>query len=364
MLNLQLYINVQLKHMQPKAFTMQGDKKKWAIVALHVLIWLIVFMIPYIFSADMDGGRRRDNSDHQPFLYLNTALNLFWVALFYVNVTILLPRLIYKRKAGLYALALLGIFGVMVLADDLFFHLFIRSRSFSVYNSIKHNFIPFVFVLAVSSAYKAISDKTAADIMISEKQSENLKTELSFLRSQISPHFLFNVMNNIVALVRLKSDELEPTVMKLSSLMQYMLYETDEERVLLKSEAEYLQNYIDLQKQRFGPELSLNLLFDIQEDWHTIEPMLLIPFVENAFKHGNELIEHPQIGIHLKVAGGNLFFEVENKYKESKSVKDKTSGIGLVNVRRRLELLYPDSHVLKIEQHDDWFRIYLHVTLK
>lgn len=364
MLSLQLHRRPNLKHMQSKAFNIEGNKKKWVIVALHVLIWLIVFLTPYIFSADMDGGRRREDSERQPFLYLRTALNLFWVVLFYVNVTQLLPRLIYKRKTGLYALALLAIFCLMVLADDLFFHLFIRSRSFSVANSIKHNFIPFVLIVAVSSAYKAISDKTAADILIREKQSENLKTELSFLRSQISPHFLFNVMNNIVALVRLKSDELEPTVMKLSSLMQYMLYETDEERVLLRSEAEYLQNYIDLQKQRFGPELTLNVVFDIQEDWHTIEPMLLIPFVENAFKHGNGLMEHPQIDIYLKVAGNQLELAVKNKYKKSKAIKDKTSGIGLANVRRRLELLYPDSHVLTVDPEDDWFNIHLHLTLK
>jgi sensor histidine kinase YesM len=106
-------------------------------------------------------------------------------------------------------------------------------------------------------------------------------------------------MNNLVALVRMKSDELEPTVLKLSSLMQYMLYETDEERVLLKSEAEYLRNYIDLQEQRFGAELNLKVDFDIKEDWHTIEPMLLIPFVENAFKHGTGLTDDPEIEIQL-----------------------------------------------------------------
>lgn len=350
--------------MQYKAYNIARDKKGWVTIALHILIWLIVFMIPYIFNADMEGSRRRADNDSQNFLYLNTALNFFWVVLFYVNVTLLLPRLIYKRKTGLYILALIGFFCVMVLVDDIFFHVFIHNRFFSIYNSVKHNFIPFVFTLAVSAAYKAISDKTKADILIREKQSENLKTELSFLRSQISPHFLFNVMNNIVALVRLKSDDLEPTVMKLSSLMQYMLYETDEERVLLKSEAAYLQNYIDLQKQRFGSELSMDVLFDIKEDWHTIEPMLLIPFVENAFKHGSGLIEHPQIDIELKVVDNHLHFMVKNKYKESKAIKDKTSGIGLQNVKRRLELLYPSSHILTIDQKGGWFTVYLHLTLK
>ncbi len=340
------------------------DKKGWVTVALHVLIWLIVFLIPYIFSAGVQGAQRNADKERQEFLSLNTALNFFWVLLFYINVSLLLPRFVYKKRTGIYVFALIILFGIVVLLDDIFFHLFIHSRSFSAFNSIKHNFLPFVFTLAVSAAYKAISDKAKADILIREKQSENLKTELSFLRSQISPHFLFNVMNNIVALVRLKSDDLEPTVMKLSSLMQYMLYETDEERVLLKSEVEYLRNYIDLQKQRFGPEFTMDLLFDIKEDWHTIEPMLLIPFVENAFKHGSGLDHYPHIDVQLTVADNQLYFTVKNKYKETKAAKDKTSGIGLQNVKRRLELLYPALHKLTIEENNDWFTVYLQLTLK
>ena len=174
----------------------------------------------------------------------------------------------------------------------------------------------------------------------------------------------FNVLNNIVALVRLKSDELEPTVLKLSSLMQYMLYETDDEKVLLISETDYLQNYIDLQKQRFGPELSLSVNFDIRENWHTIEPMLLIPFVENAFKHGNGLVNGPDIIIQLTVENNKLHFMVKNRFEESAAIKDKTSGIGLQNVKRRLELLHPDGHELTINKENGWYIIHLHVTLQ
>ncbi len=146
--------------------------------------------------------------------------------------------------------------------------------------------------------------------------------------------------------------------------MQYMLYETDEEKVVLKSEVEYLKNYIDLQKQRFGPELSLKTDFEVQEDWHTIEPMLLIPFVENAFKHGNGLLTHPEIEIILKVNNNQLDFRVKNRYEESKSLKDKTSGIGLPNVRRRLELLHPGKHNLSIDKKEGWFTIHLQLTLE
>jgi two-component system LytT family sensor kinase len=351
------------KQIQEVNFNTQWNKKKWAGISMHVLIWLIVFLIPYIFSANLEGGHHQDDVDRRQFLYLNTGMNCFWLALFYFNAGLLLPRLVYKRKIGSYVLALVGLLCIVVLLDRLFFYLFINARAFSIYHSIEHNFIPFVFTLAVSAAYKAITDKTKADILIREKQSENLKTELSFLRSQVSPHFLFNVLNNIVALVRLKSNELEPTVLKLSSLMRYMLYETDEEKVILKSELEYLRNYIDLQQQRFGPDLSLKLDIEVLEDWHTIEPMLLIPFVENAFKHGNGLLKHPEIEIALSVNSNQLNFKVKNRFEESISAKDKTAGIGLVNVKRRLELLYPGKHSLSINKKEGWYSIHLNLTL-
>ena len=338
-------------------------KKGWTAIALHVLIWAMVFLIPYIFSAGADRDFHPHDKGRDSFLHLNTALNFFWLVLFYFNAGWLIPRLIYTRKIALYILTVATMFCVMILLDSILFRVMYIPHGFSIYHSAGNNFIPFVFTIAVSAAYKAIADKNSADLVIKEKQSEHLKTELSFLRSQISPHFLFNVLNNIVALVRLKSDDLEPTVMKLSSLMQYMLYETDEEKVAVQSETAYLQSYIDLQQQRYGNELNLQVHFDIKEPWHTIEPMLLIPFVENAFKHGG-MVQSPNIQISLSVADGDLHFIVIITFEEIKAVKDKTSGIGLANVKRRLELLYPGKHVLKTDKQADWFIIDLLITLQ
>jgi sensor histidine kinase YesM len=338
-------------------------RKEWATIALHVLIWLMVFLIPYIFSANAERGSRHKSSDENDFLYLNTALNFFWVALFYFNSGLLIQKFIYKRKIIPYLLILDGAFCLVILFDRLLFWLLNIPRVFNIHHSAEHNVIAFLFTVAVSAAYKAITDKTKSDIWIREKQSEHLKTELSFLRSQISPHFLFNVLNNIAALVRMKSNDLEPTVMKLSSLMQYMLYETDDEKVIVKSEAEYLQAYIDLQKQRYGDELKLQVEFDIKEEWHSIEPMLLIPFVENAFKHGG-MAQIPEIFVSLSVKEGQLNFTVKNRFEDSNATKDKTSGIGLSNVKRRLELLYPGNYVLKMDKANGWFIIDLMITFK
>jgi LytS/YehU family sensor histidine kinase len=168
----------------------------------------------------------------------------------------------------------------------------------------------------------------------------------------------------MVALARKKSDLLEPSLLKFSSLMRYMLYEADEEKVELDKETEYLQSYIDLQQQRFGKNLQLCVSLDAIDDNYEIEPMLLIPFVENAFKHGTGIIEDAQINIRLKAEKNILHFSVQNKYDpKSIELKDKTSGIGLANVKRRLNLLYGNKHNLLITQKDNWFNVSLQLNL-
>jgi LytS/YehU family sensor histidine kinase len=175
---------------------------------------------------------------------------------------------------------------------------------------------------------------------------------------------MFNVLNNMVALARKKSDMLEPSLIKLSSLLRYMLYETHGDKVLLEKEVEYLQSYIELQRQRFGKKVQINTCFREIAPGYTIEPMLLIPFVENAFKHGTGLIPDAQINIQLSVQRGQLEFSVSNRYNETgDDVKDKTAGIGLNNVKRRLNLSYEGNHALTIDKTDGTFTVLLQLKL-
>ncbi|MEO7768411.1 MAG: histidine kinase, partial [Ferruginibacter sp.] len=222
----------------------------------------------------------------------------------------------------------------------------------------------FIFILACSIAYRTIRDRIISDKLAKEKENEFLKTELSLLRSQVSPHFMFNVLNNMVALARKQSDQLEPSLIKLSSLMRYMLYETGEEKVSLEKETEYLQSYIDLQQQRFGKKVVINTTMKPADKMYFIEPMLLIPFVENAFKHGTGMIDHAHISIDLDAQNDQLQFRVQNKYDPSSSeIKDKASGIGLANVQRRLELLYNGDHRLSVDKDGSLFTITLQIHL-
>ena len=328
---------------------------------MHIIVWAIIFLLPYVFNTWDEKG---ETSSVDPYRSINTVTNFLWMGLFYLNAYVLIPRLFYKRKYLQYALVLFASFCIIMLLHGALFKPFVTGRSFNFVPSSVHNIIPFLFTIFVSATYKTLIDRMHLEKETNEIRQENLKTELSFLRSQISPHFLFNIMNNITAMIRLKSDELEPTVHKLSSLMQYMLYETDEEKVILQSEIEYLQSYIDLQQQRFSEKLTLHVSLEVKENWHSIEPMLLIPFVENAFKHGTGLVQNPEIEIELKAENEQLYFVVKNSFIQTETVKDKTSGIGLANVKRRLELLYGNRHQLVINKTEGLFIVSLQLTFK
>jgi sensor histidine kinase YesM len=343
-------------------------ENKWIKILLHVTAWVLVFSMPYLLRHSYDNVGPGRMHPTPPFNFFTVLLDLVWIALFYLNTTVFVPVFINNRKYLLYVLVQVAAFcGVMIThwllftfmspADDHKIH-------FRIVLFIDFNIALFLLVIAVSTAYRMISDKIRAENFEKEKQKENMKTELSFLRSQISPHFMFNVLNNIVALVRLKSEKLEPTIFKLSSLMRYMLYQSDEKKVPLQKEIEYLKSYIDLQQLRFGEKVAIHLAVNIADEQLEIEPMLLIPFVENAFKHGTGYIAEPRIEIELSEKGHNLFFSVKNKFSDNQDEpKDDTSGIGLTNVERRLALLYPQAHELHILQKDGWFNISLQLKL-
>jgi two-component system LytT family sensor kinase len=374
--------------------------KRWIEIAMHILVWSMVLLLPYIVRYTY---RIHDEPPIGDMMYMEMATKIPWIILFYLNVFALAPLFFNKRRYVLYGLAIIGIFLVITYINRYLLNNFkvtgvsvghgitagatrsfrsqplpelgkvtggkflIMRQRMGFLMAMSFNLAPFALTIAASVLYRIFKDKSRADMLARKKQEENLKTELSFLRSQVSPHFLFNVLNNITALARKKSDELEPTVIKLSSLMRYMLYEANEEKVLLKTELEYLSSYIELQRQRFGDKVAIHVqMDDIKQNTARIEPMLLIPFVENAFKHGTGFIYQPVIDILLSVQDDELVFKVKNKCNKNEAeLKDTASGIGLQNVSRRLSLLYGKVHTLEIYKETDLGNnIWFHVSLK
>lgn len=333
-------------------------------VLMHVAVWIVALSLPYML--DTHHGIH-DNGDAcvRRFRYLNFVTSLIWTVPFYLNAYVLTPRLFLHRRYALYTGMLLLVFAILILIHYYLFVYTFSLGNFNIRGATNFLLPPFLLVTAVSTTFRIVVDKIRADEKVQEQQKENLKTELSFLRSQINPHFIFNILNNLVALDQMKSPELGPTILKLASLMRYMLYETDEDRVSLAKEVEYLQSFIDLQQQRFGKKVAINIKIDMPDNFYEIEPMLLIPFVENAFKHGVGLIENPTITIHLYIQKATLHFEVRNRFNaQSSETQDRTSGIGLNNVKRRLKLLYDDKQSLEISKQDDWFVVLLKINLQ
>lgn len=334
-------------------------KPRYIKISLHVLIWGTLLLLPYFVSTAANGYK----IGAIPGL-LFTEAGLIHMGIFYFNVFVLYPGLANRRWWLLYipACALL-IFGSFWLKYQILSTWFPEiGRDPSVYKFV---FGPSIAALVISFIYCRIIDGIRKEREQKEKQAAQLLTELKFLRSQISPHFLFNVLTNLVSLARQKSDKLEQSLLMLSELMRYMLYDAQGEKIGLQKEIAYLNSYIELQKLRFESHVQINsrVLLEEEGQHYYIEPMLLIPFVENAFKHGVGYIEGARIDIDLSLKDGQLVFDVRNKFgKEPPGSKDGQSGIGLNNVRSRLDLLYKGRYTLAIDDKNDLFHIIL--TLK
>lgn len=341
-------------------------RSKFFVTLIHISVWAIIFILPLLFDRTMPPPGPHQATWPRPhrsetFQFVSTLLNLSFIPLFYLNALVFVPRFFNRKKWPVYALMVaLCIIAIVVL------NMLVRSHM-----GFNHGLPPFmrifafltVCVLITSTAYSLIQQNLKSEKIRKEKESENLKTELSFLRSQVSPHFLFNTLNNLVSLARKKSDLLEPSLLKLSGLLQYMLYESDDEKISIHKEIEYLENYVDLQRLRFGSDVKIEFHKNLSPLAAVeVVPMILIPFVENAFKHGVVYISDPEIIVHLTLENNLLTFNVLNKYNPDREEKDKSSGIGLTNVKRRLNLLYPDC-VLNIATKDNYHTVTLSINL-
>lgn len=194
-------------------------------------------------------------------------------------------------------------------------------------------------------------------------KNEHAKAELSLLKSKVDPHFFFNTLNNLYGLTVEKSEKAPDVILKLSDIMRYVIYDGDEERVSLKKEIEYLEKYIEIHKIRFKKQVDITFEKNIENDSEQIAPLMLVTLIENAFKHGIEqLADNAYLNIDLTVQKGKLTFLVENNFKEKD--KKKRSGIGLRNLQKRLQLIYPKKHKIELQKNDSVFTAKLNLMLR
>jgi sensor histidine kinase YesM len=219
----------------------------------------------------------------------------------------------------------------------------------------------FVVLIVVSLSlimhnYKSIVKNESLNNKILNAQLELKEQELKFLKMQIHPHFLFNSLNTIYGFALKKADEAPEMILKLSNLLDYILYQVEKPSVMLQDEVNHLLDYVALEKMRFHDTLEVKIYRKIENENIHIAPMLLIPFVENAFKHGTLVKGRLKVTIFLKTIGDKLFFEIENT---SSNESNSSKGIGLININKRLEMLYPNRHNIEIEQYKNNFKVQL-----
>jgi len=332
-------------------------------IFLHAAVWASILLFFMLMSGN---GQISYKS-----VVLIVYFGLINIALFYINYLVILPKLLNNKKYLLCGLSIAGLvliagifkYGLATIFSDI---VLVRGEKKQYHLTFWDYYLSAIFIgcffMFLSTALKFMVDWFVNEKIKANLENEKLSAELAFLKSQVNPHFLFNTLNNIYSLAYQQSDKTPAAILKLSEIMRYMLYESNEDMVELSKEIRYLENYIELQRLRFKNQAYVSLHISGDADNHKIMPLVLISFVENAFKHGVATDEHHPIDIHIVIEPDKLIFKVSNRV--NKLNKDETGGIGLLNVRKRLDLFYHKHYNLEINNHPDHYTSELSLDLK
>lgn len=296
-----------------------------------------------------------------------TARIALLIVIAYLNLHYFLPQYLLKKRHGKYfGAVLVSIFGYLLVQClfDYYLYGYVIGplRNSNLIEALSYNFFSTLWYLALMVALKLSIDWYEQQRILQRIVVEKLHAEVNYLRSQVNPHFLFNILNNLYALTLKKSDLAPEVVLKLSEMMEYMLYDSDNTTVSLDKEITYLHNYIELERIRYdnNPQISLDVAGN--PDGKEIAPLLLLPLVENAFKHGvSKKSEHGWLRGQITVGPSALEVTIENS-KSVHTANAAKGGIGLANLRKRLELLYPSRHSLRIDDQQERFIVCMQIS--
>jgi len=326
------------------------------------------------------------------FIWLYYISNIISGIIFYTNYLVLVPKFFFETKKHRYyvsvAILLLFFYFVSYGSNQLVFRYFPYSENaedvnkpidevrepspphrgeafetppFPQVHMFNYGFTS-LFLVFFSLGLRVLERYSLTEKLQKELEKEKLNSELAFLKNQISPHFFFNTLNNIYALISINAEDSQKAVLKLSKLMRYLLYESEQGNTKLSNEIDFMNNYIDLMRLRMSEKITLSVSFPKKYTDKTIPPLLFIPFIENAFKHGISNREKSYINISLTASENSLYFICANSIiKSGEESNNAHSGIGLDNVSKRLNLLFPLRHELKINKSDTEFEVLLQI---
>jgi hypothetical protein len=341
-------------------------------IILHISIWFF-----FILASLMQFYESPFKIGNDFFVQWATG-----IVLFYLNYFYFVPNMLLQKKHLEFVAILIVLIAIFVVIRSVYFmpefkemahpKMYDATGKLIVDNKMFHKKKPFFFdlfpaffyliIVAISTIIRILTEYFNNQQHKLFVESQRTTAELIYLRKQTNPHFLFNTLNSIYSLAHKKSDLVPDAIVTLSELMRYMLYETDNKTVLLEKEINYIQNYIELQKLRLNniENIFVNVHGETKNKF--IEPLLLISFIENAFKYGTDYKGNTHVKIKIQIEGNILDFWVENRVEKFESDAEN-SGIGISNIKSRLKLLYPDSHILTIVEKDQVYSVHLNLKL-
>lgn len=350
------------------------EEKKISLL-MHAAVLALLFVLPlYLMNFSVD----RNNFFIKSF-YLRTSIYVF---IFYINYLWLVPKLLFRNKIKTFIVALLVTLSSLMILNNLG-HRYLMHRAIEDYGRT-HRMerfqrndripgIPSKFHIYDFLVTSILVTSLSIGIMLSKKYIRNekekkelekakLDSELALLKNQVGPHFFFNTLNNIYSLVEINTGDAQKAIMNLSKLMRYLLYDTQQEKIQLKKEIEFMQNYIELMKLRLTKNVDIKVLFPSDEPEIMLPPLLFIPFIENAFKHGVSNKGKSFISITLERNKNIINFQCLNSIVSSSINLTNNHGIGLDNIRKRLSLLFPGNYTLDIDKTDREFKVLLTIN--
>ena len=354
--------------------------KKRLSVIVHILGWFMLCIVLLLLSPL--SWRMGEMTIPVQFWWKQVFLVILLISVFYTNELIAIPQVLLKGKNYLFLL-------IVILGGIFFYGLIIYFEQFTHYSEKMHEMFnpdkPFdpnrkrwlpgdvfqmmlyLVSIGLSTSLALVQKWQKDETLRQELDRQRINTELSYLKAQINPHFFFNTLNNIYALTNLDIKKAQEALLKLSRMMRYVLYENQKNETLLSKEVKFIEDYIELMKMRMTEKVKLKIEIENPKEDLVIAPMLLLPFLENCFKHGISSQKESEIMIKLEVMGNTVFFETRNHIfpVNPDSPEAHENGIGLTNTRRRLSLIYPEKHRLKFGKDDlkDEYSVNLTINL-
>ncbi|RFZ85977.1 sensor histidine kinase [Mucilaginibacter terrenus] len=344
---------------------LQRSKRNVINVFIQILIWVVLGNILLFYQPFL-----RDISVPYQFWIKQIFVFLLLITAYYINAHVLVPQFLLKKRTGIYFLLIIAIIvAVVFLAGFLDRALQIRHLLEEAFHRNgpprggrgggRGYFDTFTItltslVLGISTSVRTTQDWKKNDERQKEMEAEKISSELSFLKAQINPHFFFNTLNNIYALTLVNVETSRTAIHQLSRMMRYVLYDTQNSTALLSQEVAFVKDYISLMQLRLTDKVTVNYQAPVQVSEQPIAPMLFLPFVENAFKHGVSDTLPSTITVHISQEASQVILVVKNSiFKKRGADLEENKGIGLNNTIRRLELLYPGKYTLDVNEDKD-----------